>query len=434
MNRRLERFTKISKVVLAVPAYALVHKNTRPRYAKWLRKEVEQAGCLAVKLGQWVSSRVDVFPDELTEEFANLRTNVAPIPSQTVTDIVKRELGSASEYVDALDQDPVSTGSIAQVHKAVVDGRELAIKIQRPGIKDELEDDVKILTFLLAPYKWVRPRLYMDLMESIRELVDTVTIELDFPREAQNMETFRAFFEQGCTIPSVVLATQKVIVMDYVDSRPLTDRTKDNEDTGKELARRLMALFFMQFFDLGYIHTDMHSGNLGYDPQNDTIVMYDFGSVLKCPENMSLCVKQLLAAYLNKNVDLMLDYMLEYGLLLPPEITQQDRVMVRQFLESVIVYAEKSDIKEFASSMQQIGSPSGVVQFQRELFMVMRSFTLLEGLCKELDPDFVILDAIEPLTSYFMSDPMMYRLKIEDDLRTAFALFKSIMQQDEQSN
>ena len=416
--RRLCRVAKVARVALAVPGYGLSGNN--PRYATWLREEVERAGCLAVKIGQWVSSRTDAFPPSLTEEFAKLRTDVAPMPPEDVRAIVSEDLGNA--YFESFDETPVSTGSIAQVHRAVLaDGGDVvAVKIRRPGLSDELEDDVTIIRRLMTPLQWANPKLYADLVDSLRDLVDTVRLELDFCLEAAHMRLFHGFFEATSSfrVPRVVGATERTIVMEYVASHG-TPRSPS----------KLIELFYKMFFELGYLHTDLHAGNLGTTAAGD-IVVYDFGSVLPCPRDLQTCIKHLMVAYLNKNTSVMLDYLLEYGILVGTtpgaRLEADERAMLEDFLNSVIVYVEKTDLDEFTRVMKTIALPAETtVTFRADLVMVIRSFTLLEGLCKELDPGFVILDAVTPLVDEFTSDPLMYRLKIEDDLRTLGKLFES---------
>jgi predicted unusual protein kinase regulating ubiquinone biosynthesis (AarF/ABC1/UbiB family) len=416
--RRLARVTKISKVALAVPLYPL--SLNKPKHASWIRQKIEDTGCLAVKIGQWVSSRTDVFPPSLTDEFARLRSDVAPMSSENVTTIVQQEVGIG--YFDSFEDVPISTGSIAQVHRAVLKGKEVAVKIQRPGLEEELTDDIQIILAFLMPYKWVNPKMYDDLTTSLRDLVATVRMELDFPLEAKHMKRFASFFASNPSyrIPQVFEATSKLIIMEYVPSMPLVP------SQGHRISDRLMELFFLQFFELGYVHTDLHGGNLGIDTYSDAIVVYDFGSVMECPKNLRLCVKQLLVAYLNRNPQMMVEYLLEYGVLLPSTIADDERRTLEQFLDKVLTYAEESDIKKFTGEVKNITVPqhnSSDLHFQPEVFMLLRSFTLLEGLCKDLDEDFVILNALLPLVGYFATDPMIYRLKLEDDVRTMLTFF-----------
>jgi len=100
-----------------------------------------------------------------------------------------------------------------------------------------------------------------------------------------------------------------------------------------------------------------------------------------------------------------------------------ERLMLESFIANVLQYVEVTDIGKFAQVMKSIPVPiSSKTSFRPEIFMIMRTFTLLEGLCKTIDPNFVILDAVSPLTAAFASDPMVVRLKIEDDLRTVFRM------------
>jgi predicted unusual protein kinase regulating ubiquinone biosynthesis (AarF/ABC1/UbiB family) len=338
------------------------------------------------------------------------------MPAETVHEVLADQLGPDwRERFAEFNDDPAAAASIGQVHRAVYrDGRVVAVKIQRPGRHRELEDDEWLINAFLWPYKIINPKLYEDFRASLRDLVDTVRAELDFVQEAAYMTRFREFFEgRNVVIPEVVSATPRVIVMDYIPSEgPPTQ------------SGPLLELFFAMVFDLGLVHTDLHAGNLGM--RGASLVVYDFGSVLECPESLRTCLKQLMVSYLNRNTSVMLEYLLEYKVLVGNDVLKEDeRRMLESFLDSVMAYVERTDMKEFARVIKTIALPAETtVSFRADVLMVFRSFTLLEGLCKELDPDFVILDAVAPLTQMFVTDPMMYRLTVEDDLRTIDAWFR----------
>lgn len=388
---------KIAKLAATVPLYPLI--PSKRQYAAWMRREVERAGCLYVKIGQWVSSRTDVFPKEITEEFASLRTASDPMDLEDVRDALR---GIDVDIEDA----PLSTGSIAQVHRGTFEGRSVAVKIQRPKLLQRLTQDVSAIKAVLGWFRALNGKMIDDLTSSLDDLIDTVRRELDFDEEAAHMERFRRFFElRKVRVPRVYFSTPKVLVMEYLPSEPFSGS-----------AARLMEAFFVQFFELGWLHTDMHAGNLGL--ANDELVLYDFGSVLEIPDDIRLCIKHLMVAYVNRNPSIMVDYMLEYGLLIG-DPGPEERRMLEAFVETVLDYVEVTDSAAFASAMKSIPvytSPTTV--FRPEIFMIMRSFTLLEGLCKDIDDEFVIVEAVTPLTAYFATDPMVYRLKAEDDIRT----------------
>lgn len=388
---------KLAKLAATVPLYPLLPSK---RYASWLRREVEKAGCLYVKIGQWVSSRTDIFPEVITEEFSSLKNASEPMAEHHVTHAI------AGLEFDAFDSEPVSTGSIAQVHRGVYNGQDVAVKIKRPGLLDQLVEDVSAVRWVLGFFKGANPKMHDDLVQSLDDLVDTVQRELDFPEESRHMDRFRAFFpESAVKIPRVVHATSNVIVMEFVDA---------SDFTGK--AEKLMEMFFVQFFELGWLHTDMHSGNIG-QLADGTPVLFDFGSVMEIPDDIRLCIKSLMISYMNRNVSVMLDYMLEYGMLTGSPCAEERR-MLELFLENVLGYVEVTDMNKFTEVMKTIPVyQTPTTTFRPEIFLIMRSFTLMEGLCKSLDPEFVILDAVSPLTETFARDPYVIRLKVEDDIR-----------------
>ncbi len=403
---KLAKSAQLARLAVSLPMYArfsgVIPRSARRAYISWVRSELEHAGCLFVKIGQWVSSRTDIFPGDITEELAVLKTQSAPMNMQQLQSSVQLSA------FDSFDLTPVSTGSIAQVHRAVFAGQDVAVKVQRPGILEDLEADIGVIRWVLGFVKVTNPKMYDDLMGSLDDLITTVKRELDFFAEAGHMKRFRDFFlSRNVVVPRVLNVNSTAIVMDFIDSSPfLGDVTK------------LMEVFFAMFFELGWLHTDLHSGNIA-QTGDGTLVLFDFGSVLECPENIRLCIKHLMVAYVNRVPSIMVDYMLEYGLLVGTPVGDE-RVMLEAFVLNILEYVEVTDTKQFTATLKTIPVPASgpSTTFCPEIFLIMRSFTLLEGLCKELDPDFVILEAVSPLTRYFVTDPMMYRLKIEDDART----------------
>jgi predicted unusual protein kinase regulating ubiquinone biosynthesis (AarF/ABC1/UbiB family) len=134
-------------------------------------------------------------------------------------------------------------------------------------------------------------------------------------------------------------------------------------------------------------------------------------------------MKALMVSYLNRNTDLMLQYMLEYGYLTGTP-TEDDMEMLRTFITNILDYVEITDIEQFTALMKTAPVSSNPnVTFSNNVFMIVRSFTLLEGLCKSVDPDFVIIDALMPVMLEMAVDPFMLRLKIEDDVRHVLLSF-----------
>lgn len=410
------KYWKAARVALSLPAYRL--QRDKRAYATWLRGELEDAGCLFVKVGQWVSSRADLFPADVVDAFAPLRTDVTPMPFAEVARILAEE-GVALE---GLDEAPVSSGSVAQVHRGVgTGGRVVAVKVQRPGLREELGEDLGVVRSLLAPLAWRDPKSHADALTSLGELGDAILRETDFVEEAASMRVFGEWAAgrgaAGVRVPRVYSATRRAIVMEYLPSAPVED---------PRLCARLMDFFLAQLFQLGRVHTDLHAGNLGVDPEG-RLVVYDFGSVLRCPPGMLDCLKRLFVGYLNRDPAVLLDYMVESGVLTSRRpLTADQRRTLEAFVGAVLQYVEATDIRAFGTSLRGIPVPASLpdVEFRPEVLLVFRSFTLLEGLCKSIDPEFVLVDAMLPFAAELLADPEMYRLKVEDDLRALAKLFE----------
>lgn len=405
------KYATAIKIATSLPFYRVM--PDKGRYTRWLSRELEQAGCLFVKIGQWVSTRGDIFPDDIVTAFAPLRDNVAPMAPEDLRFVLEQ----AAVPGLIVQHTPLSCGSIAQVHLGTYQGQQVAVKIRRQNLTTCLREDLDVVRLVLSPMSYFNRKSYNDAMKSLDELGATVLRETDFEAEATSIGKFADYFEgSDVQVPRAYYSSPNLIVMQYVPSRPITD---------PRYCQRLMDMFLTQLFDVGLVHTDLHAGNLGASEAGD-IVLYDFGSVQTCPENLRTCFKRLFVSYLNRDVRVMLDYLVEDGVLRSTQpLTSDQRTVLEQFAAAVLDYVEQSDIGSLGTSLQAIPIPSSLpdVEFCPELFMVFRSFTLLEGLCKSIDPNFVILDSMIPFVAAMATDPEMYHMKIEDDLRSAAKAF-----------
>ena len=187
-------------------------------YSPWVRYNLERAGCLYTKIGQWMASRTDLFPIELTSELQKLQTSAHPMPSSTVASVV---LSSGLEF-DSFDEVPVSCGSIAHVHKAVYRGEQVAVKIQRPGLIADMDRDMQYVMTVLTTMSGQESRMVTDMLKTLTELVESVRKETDFIEEGRNMTRYSDFFGASLRIPRVIVSTPSVLVMEYVPSSPYT--------------------------------------------------------------------------------------------------------------------------------------------------------------------------------------------------------------------
>jgi ubiquinone biosynthesis protein len=252
-----------------------------------LRLALEALGPTFVKLGQLLSARSDIIPRQLQEELSKLRDQVPSIPQAKLVAELERSLGSkSSDLFESLEIVPIACGSIAQVHRATLrDGRRVAVKVRRPGIPADIEDDIWLLDKLarLVARLSSRVRAY-DPIAILEEFTALLRAETDFTREASNIEAVGRTFavSDAVTIPRVLLdmSSESVLVMDWIDGVPLSDgeRLEEVRANRASLAREILQAYGVMVFRSDRFHADPHPGNL-IAIEGDRLGLVDFGEV-----------------------------------------------------------------------------------------------------------------------------------------------------------
>lgn len=433
-----------ARVALSVPFYRLI--PDKRRYGAWLRRELQAAGCVYVKLGQWVSSRDDIFHPDLAGELSGLRADNPPEdPAAAAAAVATLPPDARRHLADFDPAAPVSCGSVAQVHVASWKGRPAAVKVLRPGVARAIRRDVALARLLVGPLRSANPRAHADLTSSLAGLETSLDAETNFRQEARNMRIFRDFYSGGgggggggdVVVPRVHAVSPACLVMSHEPSRPLAP--------GEDAARtpELLDLFVGQLFDLGIVHADMHAGNLGVHPASDKLVLYDFGAVTRVSPRTASGFKQIAITSMGgRDASLILDYMFDYGLLVSSSgatPTAAQRATLESFVSSLAEYAEDADVRGLMRGLTGRGGPGGPaagpaaagpdgagdVAFSPECLALGRTFTLLEGTCKALDPAFSIARAVgrSDAVVRLAQDPEVFRFKARDDLVRVARLF-----------
>ena len=258
---------------------ALHQRNAR----RFCETSLEQGGAF-LKIGQLLSSRPDLLPQAWIDELAVLQDQASPLPYETVRQVLEEEFGKPVEQLFAhFDRDPLAAASIGQVHRArLLDGQEVAVKVQRPGLDELVELDMTLLKVFMDAVKSALPPMDMDTIVS--EIQRTVREELDYHREARVMQQIRQQLEtvEGITTPSLIpgLSTRRVLTTGFVQGSKLTtvlDRLHGThpERTSRMLGNLLNA-WFAQVLHGGLFHADPHPGNIMVN-KHDELVLLDFG-------------------------------------------------------------------------------------------------------------------------------------------------------------
>ena len=269
-----------------------------------LAADLERLGPTYVKLGQLLSTRADLLPPPYTAALARLQDDVAPFGFDEVEDIVCAELGvRLSRVFPEFDREPLASASLGQVHRATLrDGRQVVVKVQRPGIRDTVLDDLDALRELaeLADARTDLGRRY-GFAGMVAEFRASMLAELDYLAEARNLvtlgENLRDFDRIHVPQPVTDLSTARVLTMEYVDGRKLTGLgpLARLDVDGGPLARQLLAAYLQQILVDGFFHADPHPGNVLLTADGD-LALLDLGMVGRIPAHLGDRLVKLLLA------------------------------------------------------------------------------------------------------------------------------------------
>lgn len=310
--RRLARFGGMTGGLLGRAALAGAGQMARgqrpdlgatlltPQTAARLTRDLGRMRGAAMKLGQMLSMDAgQILPPEMTAILAALRADAPPMPPRQLRDVLDRAWGPGwYQRFARFDLRPFASASIGQVHRAVTpEGRDLAIKVQYPGVRDSIESDLANMATLLR-LPGLLPRS-LDLTATLVEVRDQLQAEADYTTEAAHLRRFRDLLagDDRFVLPDLVddLSSRDVLAMSYVDSVPLEAVPEGARDG---VARDLIGLCLRELFTFGWMQTDPNLANYRYQPDTDRIVLLDFGAVRAIPAALAVPYRALLAAAL----------------------------------------------------------------------------------------------------------------------------------------
>lgn len=399
-------------------------------FGKWLKKELVDLGPSYIKIGQFISSRSDLFDKEVAKELQTLQDQAPPFSSHTAKDIVRQELGvNVEDVFDCFDDIPLASASISQVHKAKLKGTNdwVVIKIQRPEVKERFQQDFATLNVILNLGTLAQNRTISDTQMLLKTNYDFMLDELSFDKELLNINRFRTMFEGNSAVvipkPIEEFCTSKVLTMEYVPSNKISRVL--GEERRKDLAKQLMETFLRQVIEHGCIHADPHPGNIGITKEG-VLVLYDFGQVSKLDKELSANLRSLLFSVYDRDVNYITEMLIKSKAIIMTS-PNADRKSIKKLVEQVLKYFQTVDFNEFQLSMIENNEFGFELPFKvnPKLVMMFRSLSILEGMCKELDPNFSYFDVINEIISdvFFDVDYIDHRarkdfIKMFDDVAT----------------
>jgi ubiquinone biosynthesis protein len=371
---------------------------------KRLRMALEELGPTFVKLGQILSTRPDLLPPPYIKELEKLQDEAFELQSFSAVEVIQREWGeSPHELFQKFEEKPLSTASLSQVHQATLStGEKVAIKIQRPNIKELIQLDLDILEDLTGVIKkrahnsWnYHPKLI------IEEFRRAITKELDFTFEGYNLEKFRNNLSglDYIRMPKVYWdwSNSNILTMEFIAGKKvnqITDKDKENYDKEK-LAENLAESFLKQALEDGFFHADPHPANILVQSP-DKLIFLDVGMVGYLDEKTATYGARLLQSMMDKNFTQSVRNLKKIGIM----IEGGDQARLRQDLrESVERYMDVPlkhlEVKQIAQDILRIMMAHNLV-LPPNLVLLIKSLSMVETNAKQLDPNFNIVKVAKP--------------------------------------
>jgi predicted unusual protein kinase regulating ubiquinone biosynthesis (AarF/ABC1/UbiB family) len=375
------------------PIYIGVGSRIAPRkqLGPWLRTSLDTAGPTYVKIGQFISNRPDIFGADVSNALAPLRNAVTPFPF----DLVKDQVPVCVTDVDPV---PIASASIAQIHRAKMKNKQIVLKFKRPGIDSVIREDLSLIRQGLDILKQISKNNFDFTAMWLNEFERGLTEELDFKKEVKNISLFRDIYRDRSDIlvprPYSKLSTSS---LDYLPSEQYSGN-----------AERLINMFLEQLLYEGVIHGDLHTGNIG-QTNNKQIVLYDFGNVITVSPQYRVAMREFVYGVQTSNVETVMDNMIAMGM----KVRDKDstRIFIKQYFE----YLQTLDLRSFSVNSPEMRAKAALVPVELDTttLTILRTYSLIEGLCKTIDPKFsyseIISKNIELL--FLDLDYILYRLQ-----------------------
>ncbi len=407
LQRQIKIFHALGDVLLGISTDLLLNKNhpqRQRRPAQKLANTLMRLGPTFIKIGQTLSTRVDLLPPAYVEALAQLQDQVPAFSTTTAIEIIEQELGQPlGQLYQEFEPQPIAAASLGQVHRARLhSGEVVVVKVQRPGLEELFRLDFQILQQLLqfceSQFPWTRTygltAIYQDFFKLLVQ-------EIDYVNEGQNADRFRHHFrnQKMVIVPTIYwrLTTSKVLTMSYLPGIKI-DRRAELVAAGFQPAKINqigICCYLQQLMIDGFFQGDPHPGNMAITSEGK-LAVYDFGMMTQLPANAKEQMIDTFLAIIRKDPTAVVQHLTTMGLLVEVEnmrpIKKVIGFLLDRFTERPVNMQEFEEIRTEVASMyaqQPFRLPS-------EMVAILKALSTLDGIARTLDPEYNLVIAAQP--------------------------------------
>lgn len=372
---------------------------------KRIRMTLEQLGPTFIKFGQVLATRPDILPMSFLLELRNLHDHVAPMPFETVKRVIEADLGKPlSQVFQSIDETPIASASIAQVHRArLLSGEEVVVKVQRPDLPEIVSSDLRILAYLadllerrIPESRQFRPKALVE------EFKRSLTRETDFTLEMASMLRYKENFKDEVDLivpkPYQELCTKRLLVMERVEGVKVTDK-EALKALGVDLQKIVgtgLRVTLRSIFEFGFFHADPHPGNF-FVTKDNKIALLDFGMMGSIDQKRIDELLTYLVALVSKDVDKIIDVFLDADLIGDEtdlrSLRRDLHSMLDRFADAVL---GNIDVSALVAESASVARKHHVV-LPVDLLLIGKSVATMEGIGRDVYPEFKPLEAVRPI-------------------------------------
>lgn len=395
-------------------------KKLHGRNASLIRlKALEMKGVM-IKVGQFLSSRIDFLPDEYINELSQLQDQVPPHDFQEIRQRIIDELGSAPEVIfSEFEKEPLAAASLGQVHRVVLkDGREAAVKVQYPGIEKIIETDIRMFEVLI---NLMRGRMgWINLRVLHEEFSRIVRAELDYVQEGRNCERFRQNFsdDERVVIPRVYweYSRGKVLTLEFVTGIKITECAviKASGMDCRKLVNLLAETYSRMIFEHGFFHSDPHPGNI-FVNEGPTLVFVDFGMVQAISDSTKRNLRRYANAIVENDTSGIIEALGNLGFLIEgadyEAIAHVTQDLIDKYRYSTPEELKSLTIDDIGNEIINIRGVLDNFQVPNYFILLGRTIGMLNGMAYRLNPEVNIIEIGKPYIKEFLAGSRQERIK-----------------------